>query len=97
MRWVVQGEKYTDEGWVAFESVYPGETKADARWAARRAHAPGNRLAEIEDMPPNPEREKVEIQDPDNLRVDRRTGVDRREYERLVHGVRILSVEEASE
>src|SRR5687767_11534508 len=59
--WTVQGEHRTEDGWTPFEANYSAASKADARWQARRDYAGGSQVTRLEALPPNPERERVEI------------------------------------
>lgn len=97
MNWTVNGAALVvaedgEEGWEPFEGTYSGETKADARWAARYDRAPGEPLAELTGPQPSRQREAVEIEDDREPREEYRTESELEEYDRLVETVKIESV-----
>lgn len=81
--------------WEPFQRAVEAESVPEARWVARRAESVGTTCARLEDLPPNPERESVEVSDPEHEREEQRSRSEREEYDRLVSTVKITSVTEA--
>lgn len=90
----VIGEALGDDGrsWHRFEDTVEAESREQARWAIRRQYANGEPGPDIEELPPNAEREAVEIEDEDEPRTAARSAEEDAEYDRLVNTVRILAV-----